>query len=836
MSRALAFRFARRELRGGLRGFRVFLACLALGVAAIAAVGLVRAAIEAGLRDQGAVLLGGDAQMEFTYRFADTEERAYMAGIADRVSEIVDFRSMLVAGEDRALTQVAAVDDLYPLVGRVELDPPMPLAQALAGAGGLPGLVADPALLQRLGVAPGAEVTMGTQRFRVTAALIRRPDSAGAGISFGPPALVRTVDLARSGLIGPGSLFETEYRLDLPPGADLAAMQAAAEVRFTAKGMRWSDTRRASPGVQRFVDRMGSFLVLVGLAGLAVGGVGVSAAVRAWVEGKVGVIATLRTLGAEGGLIFRLYLVQALVLAGLGVAIGLVLGAGAPLLAGPLIAAALPFPVVFAPYPAPLAEAAFYGITVALIFTLWPLAQVERVRAAALYRGAGRAGWPRPVRLVAIAGLLGLLLGGVILLSGMWQLALGTAGGVIAALAVLALAALGQRALARRAARLVRGRVALRAALGAIGAPRGETVAVVLSLGLGLSVLAAVGQIDANLRAAIDRDLPQRAPAYFFIDIQPDQIDPFLARAKADPAVTRIESAPMLRGVLTQINGRPAREVAGDHWVVRGDRGISYADALPAGTRLAAGQWWPPGHTGAPEVSFAATEAAEIGITLGDTITVNVLGRDITATVTSLRDVDFSSAGMGFVMVLNAAALQGAPHTFISTLYAPPEAEARLLRDLAGQWPNITAIRVRDAIDRVTEAMEAIATATAWAAGAVLLTGFVVLIGAAAAGEPARVREAAVLRVLGATRGRILASFALRAAIMGAAAGAVAIVAGALAGWAVMVLVMEASYAFEPLSALAIVAGGVAATLLAGMGFALRPLAARPAQVLRSAE
>jgi putative ABC transport system permease protein len=378
--------------------------------------------------------------------------------------------------------------------------------------------------------------------------------------------------------------------------------------------------------------------------------------------------------------------------------------------------------------------------------------------------------------------------------------------------------------------------VTLRGALAAIAAERGEVVPVVLSLGLGLSVLAAVGQIDANLRAAIARDLPIHAPAYFFVDIQPDQIAPFLDRVRSDTAITRVESAPMLRGVLTAINGRPAAEVAGDHWVVRGDRGLSYADAMPAGTRVTAGAWWPEGYAGDPQVSFSAKEAAEIGLRLGDNITLNVLGRDITATVTSFREVDFATGGMGFVMVMNAAALQGAPHSHIATIYAPPEDEARILRDLAGSWPNITAIRVRDAIDRVSEALDAIAVATAWAAAAVLATGLVVLIGTAAAGERARIYEAAVLRVLGATRGRILAGLALRAVLMGAAAGLVAVVAGGIAGWAVMVLVMETSYRFEPVSALAIVAGGVAATLLAGLVFAWRPLAARPAAVLRAAE
>lgn len=834
MSWHLAWRLARRELRGGLRGFRIFLACLALGVAAIAAVGQVRSAIQQGLADQGAVLLGGDAQMEFTYRFADDAERAFMAGIAARVSEVVEFRSMLVAGEERGLTQVQAVDDLYPLTGSVDLTPPMPLAQALAPQGGRPGAVVDPVLMDRLGLAPGDVVRLGTQEFHIGAALTRQPDSTMGGFGLGPPMLVYTADLAQSGLIVPGSLYETKYRLDLPVDADLAALEARAKAQFEGKGVQWRDSRRAAPGVDRFVDRMGAFLVLVGLAGLAVGGVGVSSAVRAWLERKVPVMATLKVLGAETGLIFRVYLLQLAVLASLGVAIGLALGALLPVLAGPVIAAQLPFPVAFGVYARPLAEAAFYGLITAALFALWPLARVEHVRAAALYRGAGRQGWPAPGRLVMLAVLALLLVGGAVLLSGVWLLALGTAAGILGALGLLTLAALGLQRLARGLARRVRGHVALRAALGAIGAERGDTVAVVLSLGLGLSVLAAVGQIDANLRSAIDRDLPTKAPAYFFVDIQPDQIGPFLDRVGADPAISRVDSAPMLRGVLAQINGRPARDVAGDHWVVRGDRGISYADGLPEGTKIVAGDWWPEAYAGEPQISFAATEAEEIGITLGDMLTLNVLGRDITARVTSLREVDFATGGMGFVMVLNAAALQGAPHSHIATIYAGPEDEARILRDLAGTWPNITAIRVREAIDRVTQALDAIATATAWAAGAVLTTGFVVLIGAAAAGEQARIYEAAVLKVLGATRARILASFALRAALTGAAAGLVAIVAGALAGWAVLTFVMEASYRFEPVSALVIVVGGALAVLLAGLGFAWRPLQARPARVLRS--
>ena len=837
MSLMLAGRIARRELRGGLAGFRVFLACLALGVAAITGVGLVRAAIEEGLRDQGAVLLGGDAEMGFTARFASDAERAMMADISDQVSEIVDFRSMALVGDQtRALTQVKGVDSAYPLTGAVVLEPAVPLADALMGQEGVPGAVMDRVLVDRLGLKVGDRFTLGVQEFRLGAALMREPDSAGGGFSLGPRTIVLTKGLAKSGLIEAGTQFDTAYRLKLPQGANLDALAASAEAAFRDKGMRWADSRKAAPGIERFVDRMGSFLVLVGLSGLAVGGVGVSAAVHAYLEGKVATIATLKTIGAEGVTIFQVYMLQIAVLAGLGVVLGLILGVAVPLLAAPWIKASLPFPVAFGVYPMPLLEAAFYGLVTAFLFTLWPLARSGKVRAAALYRGAGDAGWPGVRHWIALGGLLAALIGGAVLFSGAAKLALGTAAGVAGALILLSLAGLGLRRLSRWAAgkRFVRGRTSLRLALGAIGGPREEAMSVILSLGLGLSVLAAVGQIDSNLRASINRDLPTRAPSYFFLDIQQDQIDGFLARLKGDPAVSKVESAPMLRGIITMINGRNAIEASGNHWVVQGDRGITYSELPPENAKVVAGTWWPNDYTGPAQVSFAAKEAAEMGLKLGDKITTNILGRDIEATITSLREVNFSTAGMGFVMAMNPAALSGAPHSFISTLYTTEAAEAPILRDLAGAYPNITAIRVRDAIDRVTEALGAIASATSWAAGASLLTGFVVLIGAAAAGVRTRMQEAAVLKVLGATRARILGSFALRSALLGAAAGIVAIGAGGLAGWAVMQFVMETDYRFEPVSAGLIVVGGVIATLLAGLGFAWAPLRQRPAQVLRA--
>ena len=840
----MAWRIARRELRGGIRGFRIFLACLALGVAAIAAVGTVRQSIEEGLAREGAVILGGDAEMEFTYRFASEDERSHMAHIAEAVSETVDFRSMAVMdaedGPERALTQIRGVDGAYPLYGSVALGPEMPLAEALEQQDGRYGAVMQQVLIDRMGMEIGDIFRLGTQEFELRAALLTEPDGASGGFSLGPRTIVSLAGLEGTGLLEPGTLFNTEYRLRLPQGADLAALEDEAEQLFRDQGMRWQDARNGAPGVQRFVERIGAFLVLVGLAGLAVGGVGVSSAVRAYLEGKVTTIATLKTLGASSGTILAAYFLQIGVLTLIGLALGLMLGALAPLALFPVISAQLPVPVAFSLYPAPLAEAALYGALTALIFTLLPLARTEQVRAASLFRDAGGASmtWPRLPYLLVIGFLAIGLSAAAIGFSGTTFLATWTIGGILGALLLLALAAWAIKSLARRLgkSRALRGHTALRLALGSVGGRGSEAASVVLSLGLGLSVLAAVGQIDSNLRAAIQADLPDVAPSYFFVDIQTDQLQPFLDRVEADPAVSRVETAPMLRGVVTQINGQPAREVAGNHWVLRGDRGVTYSTTAPPADQITQGQWWPDDYSGPPLMAFAAEEAAEIGLSLGDEITVNILGRDITARLAAFREVDFSNAGIGFVLTLNEAALAGAPHTHIATVYAEQEAEAAILRDVAGDAPNITAIRVRDALDNVADALRGIAAATSYGALATLITGFVVLIGAAAAGERARVFEAAVLKTLGAVRGTVLASFAIRSAILGGAAGLVAIATGALGGWAVMTFVMETTYRFEPVSAFAIVIGGALATLIAGLAFALRPLAARPARILRARE
>ena len=836
----MALTLARRELRGGVKGFRVFLACLALGVAAIAAIGIVRSGIEAGLQREGAAILGGDASIKLTYRFANDDERAWMETIAD-VSEIADFRSMVVTThEERALTQVKAVDNLYPLYGRVEMTPALDLAAAFDGQEGRPGAVIDSILIDRLGLSVGDVFRLGNKEFVLMAALNKAPDEAGGGFSLGPRTLVRMTDLEGSGLLSAGTLFDSEYRMKLDEGTDLDALRTNAEEAISGAGFQWRDRRNGAPGVAEFVERLSSFLVLVGLTGLAVGGVGIAAAVRAYLSEKTNTIATLRSVGASTRVIFVSFALQIAALAALGISLGLVLGSVVPLAIAPILESNLPVPAEFALRAAPLAQAALFGALSAALFTLWPLARSENVRAAALFRGDTSAEDSRP-RLIWILATLAIfvaLVGSAAYFSGLVRLTLWVCGGLLAAFVILLCSAFLIRKSARwiSGSRFLRNQTTMRTALGSLGGPKAETGSVILSLGLGLTVLAAVGQIETNLNSAIARDLPQQAPSYFVVDIQGDQLDPLKEQWAANAQISRVQSAPMLRGVITKINDQPAADIAGDHWVLSGDRGITYSATPPPGTNITKGNWWSEDFNGEPQISFAAEEAEEMGLSLFDRLTINVLGRDITATITSFREVDFSTAGIGFILSMNPAALAGAPHTHIATLHSHKDAEAAILREMARAYPNITAIRVRDAIDRVAGVLSSIATAITYGALAALITGGVVLIGTAAAGERARVYEGAILKSIGASRWKILMNFTLRSAILGAFAGVLAMLGGIAAGWGVMTYVMETKYEVALGSAITIVLAGIGATLISGLMFAWRPLSAKPAQILRARE
>nr|WP_188908078.1 ABC transporter permease [Aureimonas endophytica] len=828
-------------MRGGLKGFAIFLACIMLGVAAIAAVNSVAAMMTGAIAGEGRAILGGDVRFNLVQRPASAEERAYLDSLG-AVAETISMRSMVrpaVGGGDPALVELKAVDGAYPLYGRVASTPAEPLPALLAAPSGRFGALAAPELFERMNLKPGAVLKLGRAEIVLTGVLDREPDALSDGFNFAPRLLVDRAAIEATGLLQPGSLYEYDYGVRLAQPVHSKDLTEAANARFPSAGWNIRTSDRAAPSLQRNIERFSQFLTLVGLTALIVGGVGVANAVGAYLSAKRGVIATFKSLGAGGGFVVTVYLVQIMLLAGLGILAGLVLGAVAPFATAGLVSAFLPIAAEPGFYPGALLIAALFGLLTALAFALVPLGRTRDVPATALFRdiSGGAARRPRLVYLGA-AALLALAIAALALamaddrkVAGIFLLATGIAFLILRGVAFV----IERLAKAARPPRIV----ALRLALANIHRPGALTASVTLSLGLGLTLLVALATIDTDLRREIAGNLAERAPDFFFVDIRNDGIDAFRQRiAELAPGGT-LEAAPMLRGRITRLNGIEAAKVKvppEGAWVLRGDRGITYADAVPKNSRLTEGDWWPKDHAGEPLVSFAAEQAKQLGLTLGDTITVNVLGRDITARIANLRSVEWESLGINFVMVFSPNAFAGAPHAWLATLAIPdatPAVEKAVLNGVADSDPAVTTVRVRDALNAVNRLVEQLAIAIRAAAAVALVASVLVLSGALAAGNRRRIHDAVVLKTLGGTRRLLIASYCAEYLLLGLATAGFAIGAGALAAWYVVARIMALPFHFDWGIALATLLAALVLTVGIGLAGTWRVLGQKAAPVLR---
>lgn len=826
----LGWTLARRELRGGSKGLRIVLACLALGVAAIAAVGSLRAGVEAGLQADGARILGGDLEIRARGQPAEPAVLDWARARGATVSEVALLRSMLVAPNgERLLVELKAVDGRYPLYGTLGLEP----AARLEG----PVVMIEPSVAERLGVSPGDRLRLGEAEVTFVARITEEPDRVATPAIFGPRALLPLGALPATGLIQPGSLVSYEYRLRLPTGASARAFATELAAAFPGAPWRLRRADQAEPGVNRFLDRAASFLTLAGLTALLVGGIGVATGVRAWLEARSRTIATLRCMGAPTAAIFSAYLIQVMALSALGIALGLIGGLFLTWLAAQALGATLPIPPRLAVYPAPLAMAALFGLLTALSFALWPLGRAGRIPGAALFRDTlgTESGWPGwRVALANAAAALALV-----------ALVIGTADrplfGLYFCLGALVALALfrGGAWVLMAAARSLHGirRPAWRLGLANLHRPGSATPILLVALGLGLTTLAAIAQIEGNLRNAIGSEMPARAPNFFFIDIQPDQAERFDELARGTPGVEEVRRVPSLRAQIVAVKGVPAEQVRPSQdsaWALRGDRGLTYTGAMPEGTQLVAGQWWAPDYDGPPLVSFDANIARGWGVGIGDTITISVLGRDIDLTIANLRQVEWRSLGMNFTLIASPGLLSSAPHTHIATVRGDASADSALLRRITDALPNVSGIRVREALEQVAALLGRIGSALTATGSVTLLAGALVLAGAVAAGQRRRVREAVLLKTVGATRGQILRAFLVEFGVLGAFAGGLAALAGTAAAYAVVTFVMNQPWVFLPGTLALTVAGCMLLVLSFGYAGTALALRVRPGPLLRN--
>ena len=836
----LALRLARREMRSGLSGFRVFIACLALGVGAIAAILSFSRAVNEGLRADAREILGGDVAVSVLFREATPEQLTFL-GERGQLVRWIDSRAMArpVKTDGHAtLVQLKAVESAYPLYGKVELQGGGTLDEALAKRDGVWGAAVEEAALKRMNIGIGDRAKLGEATVEIRAIIAREPDRGlNAFASLGPRLMVAFPALAESGLAQPGSLLNWEYRLRLPAGQPDVEVVAAAHARFPNAGWKVSGLDDAGGAIRFWLGRLTQFISLIGLAALLVGGVGVGNAISSFLATRLRTIATMKCMGAPENLVFAIYFLQLAALALLGIAIGVTLGAALPFLAQAVIADVLPVRARVGLYVRPLAIAAMFGVMVSFLFALLPLLQARRIPAATLMRGAvvhqNRIGW-RDALPIAVAAVL--LAGFTVYTADERRTAGWFVLGAIGAFIAFPLLARGLMALAARAGKP---RLAgLRLALANLYRPGASTPIVMLSLGLGLTVLVATALVEGNLREQITQRIPKDAPAFFFIDIQSSQMAAFEQAIAAVPGAGKLDKVPSLRGRIVKIAGKPVTEMVvppNARWAVDGDRGVTYSTTAPEGSQLVAGEWWAPDYRGPQQLlSFDADLAQAFGIGVGDTITLSVLGRDIEARITSLRRIVWQSLAINFVFVLSPGQIDRAPHTFLATAKATPQAEEAIFKAITERFPNVTVIRVRDAIETASEVLGNIGFATRVIGLLSILAGVLVLAGAMLATQRRRVHEAVVMKVLGATRARIAGIFAWEFAALGLATAVAALGVGTLGAWLIVRRLMGLEWTFLPTVAIGVALGAMVLTLAFGLAGTLAALRQRPLGLLRN--
>ena len=837
----LSFRYAGRELRSGVRGFRIFLACLALGVAAIAAAGSTAEAFRRGLASEAQEILGGDVAASSDHAFTARELQVFAK--AGRASYAAAARAMAQAPSgDRRMVEIRGVDRAYPLAGQVQLTDaagrPMSLQAALAARDGVPGAAVEQALVERLGLQLGQTFTVSDKPFIARAILVSEPDRITRGFALGPRVLTRLEDFTRTGFLkAPGFGGET-VRLVIPP--DRPPRQAVRALRKALPGaaLEIRDRTRAAVGLDRLIDQLEYFLGFVGLASLVAGGLGVSGAVSAYLDGKTVSIAALKALGASAGLIRNVFAIQIAMLAAIGVALGLAAGAAAPFLLGAIAGKDLPIPALFALYPKPLEHAAAFGALAAAAFSLGPLARARATRPSALFRRELGGGVALSLELLG-AVLAGLGLAALAVITAPTPVAAAVMiGGVIVAFAVLW--GLGRLAVfvAGRARGLASGPV--RVGLANLAGPHSAARTATPAIGLGVALLAAVVLIQSSLLGEVKITAPRTAPALVFTEVPGDRVQAFDAVVKSalgTLAPDRYQRWPFLTGRITGAKGKPVvRSGVGrdQRWAFDRDMPMAAVDGAVSGGDGDQGTWWPAGYQGPPVAALDQDVAKAAGLRVGDTITLSLLGRDIEARIAVLRRVSVGGFGPAFTVLVDSHALQGAVLTNVAIAKASRAQEETLLRALGADFADVNVISVREQLEAATGMFDRLALAIRGAASVAALAGLLVLVGAIAAGARARAREAATLKVLGASRGQVLAAYAVEYGAVGLIAGSAGVALGYAAAWPVVVKVFRIGWAVDWAGVAALVGG---AALLAGFGglvAAFAALAQRPAPVLRA--
>lgn len=836
-----AWGLAKRGLDWRFKGLRLLLVCLVLGTAALSAIGTLTGAIEGELRTRGREMLGADVEFTLAARQPTSDERAAIAAMGD-LSEGARLQAMAtVPGAETRATPVElkAVDAKWPLYGRFTLAD----GQSVGPPQGLSAWIA-PGVADRLDVKTGDRIQVGKAVLSVGGIIGSEPDRLAEGFSLGPTIIISKAALDASALVQPGSMIRTKLRVKLPVSADPVALGESIKAKYPLAGYEVRTREKASPSLDRFVSRMGQFLVLVALAALAIAGIGIGNGVNSYLEARRNSIATLKILGASSGDIARIFLLQLAAASSLAILAGLAVGISVTPLLGKALQGLLPIKPGLVIDARALAIAAAYGALISLTFAAPPLVRARDFPAMALMRARVN---PLASQWRAVLLPVGLGLAGIaalaILTAPQPLLAAGFLGGAALLFALLTLLGKGLTALAARMPR-PKGAIA-RMALANLHRPGAQTSALVVALGFGLASFVLLAGVQTSLDGNIVSRVPTRAPDYFVLDVPRDRMVAFDAVVKGAAPQADIRTVAALRGSIVAYGSANAmtrvsdlKQIPDNAWPLRGDRGLTYSDGLPEGNVLTQGTWWTPNYTGEPLVSVDDDLRTVLGLKLGDRIAVSILGVERSAKIASFRQINWENMGFNYVLVFSPNAIADAPHNLAATISLPaqaktPQVRRAILAGLVKALPSSSVIEIGPVLGQAREILSQMGTAILAAASVAILAGMAVLAGAIAAARERKTYDNTILRVLGASRRQLLILLLAEYGLLSALLAGVALLLGTGVAWGVIVLLFEFDWLPDWPRILGVLGGGVALVMGLAIAGSVGLLRTRPAQVLR---
>jgi putative ABC transport system permease protein len=837
-----------RESRGSRGRLTFFIACLAVGVAAVVAVAGLSASLDDGIRHEARQLLAADLAIEGNRRIPVEVRQAIAAIPGARQTDVRETVTIAAAPGHNGrpgpsqLVELKVVDGFYPFYGKLDLQPRRPLHELLTPR----TTVVASELLSRLNLEVGDTLRIGGEPFRIAGVVLAEPDRISISLTLGPRVFLSGQGFSHTPLGRRGSRIDYRTLVKLPEQTSAAGLEATAErlkeIFPKTERFRVETYRQAQPALRRNLANVERFLGLVALLSLFIGGIGVAQSVRSWLAGRLDAIAVLKCLGLRPREIFPLYLGQTALLGLVGSLVGILAGAAIQLTLPSLFPDLIPAQLIRPWQPAALLRGLALGVGVALLFSLPPLSAVLRVPPARVLR---RDAEPLPShRWTAGATLLVLALGvwGMASLqSGSLLRGLQFTGGMALVTAALSGAAFIASWTARRLPRdasPLRTRTWLRHGLAALARPGAATSGAIVALGLGVLVVLAMSLVEGRLASQLAAEFPENAPSGFLIDIQPQQW-PGVERLLRQSGAKKVESVPVVMARIAAIDGvrsedllEQAGERGGRRWALTREQRLTYMKNLPADNKVIAGALWSdPDHA---EVSVEKEFADDMGVRPGSMLRFNVQGVPLDLKVTSVRTVDWGTFDINFFLVVEPGVLEQAPQQRLATVHLPRSGEQRLQDLLAAEYPNVTLLRIREILEKILNVLRRISLGIRFLGGFTVVAGIAILAGAISAGSVRRGREVALLKTLGMTRRGVAAAFAVEYALVGLVAGVIGAVGGTVLAWGVVTRGFEIPWRFSSLSLAVALASSVALAVLAGLAASFRALQRRPIEVLRA--